>query len=433
MATNTTAGPSQPHSIPNPKGTHYTQQLHAALLRGAWAESTPGSIPGTTAPTLSWSELLRKYRKHTGNDDFANLASSLQAVSLLLIGSSSTSPSSARKISLENLDYDLADRKTPLRLGSEGQLREERKDEVQEILKGLGSLGETSTINESVLLTKAHLAYALGNPSECLSILSSVSIDSPAPKTSSVPPSLSITERLRDAAPGNKHSPQELWAAVERIRGRCMSQESLNHVSDALKAYDAGAKLIETLGLIPSSHGSISTTAKSEKSDAASFRDQRELWRWVERLLRRRAIVASQRLPVEVALPYLKIYRDYAYRWPPTFRPIGAAAVFSLYLRGLCLAPPFPRPTSLSISNSTSLPSPTSGSVVAARRKTWYQDAHECAEQLQKTLEASTVFPRAGEVNWDVNDFVDLCMGIWERGGCDEQEAEWIIDVGFPC
>lgn len=51
---------------PSPKAGHYTQQLHAVLLRGAWGESTPGRAPN--AAVLTWSELLRKYRKHTSDD-----------------------------------------------------------------------------------------------------------------------------------------------------------------------------------------------------------------------------------------------------------------------------------------------------------------------------------------------------------------------------
>lgn len=53
---------------PSPKAPHYTQQLHAVLLRGAWGESTPGRAPSTSTAGLSWPELLRKYRKHTSND-----------------------------------------------------------------------------------------------------------------------------------------------------------------------------------------------------------------------------------------------------------------------------------------------------------------------------------------------------------------------------
>jgi len=44
------------------KAEHYQAQLYAALLRGAWAEQTPGRDPKGNA--LSWPELLRKFHKH---------------------------------------------------------------------------------------------------------------------------------------------------------------------------------------------------------------------------------------------------------------------------------------------------------------------------------------------------------------------------------
>lgn len=72
----------------------------------------------------------------------------------------------------------------------------------------------------------------------------------------------------------------------------------------------------------------------------------------------------------------------------------------------------------------------SSGSpALAARRQTWYRDARDCAEQYQKVLEASTIFPRAGEVNHEVNHFVDLCMAVWERGGCSQEETSWLMEV----
>lgn len=58
---------------PSPKALHYTQELYAVLLRGAWGEPNPGRGPNATA--LSWSELLRKYRKHTSNDGTCALLS----------------------------------------------------------------------------------------------------------------------------------------------------------------------------------------------------------------------------------------------------------------------------------------------------------------------------------------------------------------------
>lgn len=44
-------------------------------------------------------------------------------------------------------------------------------------------------------------------------------------------------------------------------------------------------------------------------------------------------------------------------------------------------------------------------------------------------LSVATVFPRAGEINHKVLDFVDLCVAIWEKGGQSEDEASWVIEV----
>lgn len=53
---------------PSPKAAHYNHQLHAVLLRGAWSESNPGREPNASTAALGWSELLRKFKKHTAND-----------------------------------------------------------------------------------------------------------------------------------------------------------------------------------------------------------------------------------------------------------------------------------------------------------------------------------------------------------------------------
>jgi hypothetical protein len=50
-----------------PKGDHYNAQLTAALLKGNWADATAGAAPNGTA--LSWSELIRKWGKHTGGSE----------------------------------------------------------------------------------------------------------------------------------------------------------------------------------------------------------------------------------------------------------------------------------------------------------------------------------------------------------------------------
>jgi hypothetical protein len=54
-----------------PKGDHYNAQLTHALLKGNWADATAGTAPNGTA--LSWSELIRKWGKHTGGSEYSSL------------------------------------------------------------------------------------------------------------------------------------------------------------------------------------------------------------------------------------------------------------------------------------------------------------------------------------------------------------------------
>ena len=52
----------------SPKAGHYETSLTAALLKGYWADASPGSAPNGTL--LSWSELIRKWGKHTGSSEY---------------------------------------------------------------------------------------------------------------------------------------------------------------------------------------------------------------------------------------------------------------------------------------------------------------------------------------------------------------------------
>jgi hypothetical protein len=56
-----------------PKGDHYNAQLTHALLKGNWADATAGAAPNGTA--LSWSELIRKWGKHTGGSKYTHMGS----------------------------------------------------------------------------------------------------------------------------------------------------------------------------------------------------------------------------------------------------------------------------------------------------------------------------------------------------------------------
>ena len=46
-------------------------------------------------------------------------------------------------------------------------------------------------------------------------------------------------------------------------------------------------------------------------------------------------------------------------------------------------------------------------------------------------LDITTKFPRAGERNVLVEEFVDLCVATWEASGAVGEHAGWVLDVRF--
>ena len=78
--------------------------------------------------------------------DFANVASATQALALLVIPSQ---PSSTPVIlTPETLDADVSDSAAPLKLGGEGMLADERKEEAEGALEALGMSNEKSPFRE---------------------------------------------------------------------------------------------------------------------------------------------------------------------------------------------------------------------------------------------------------------------------------------------
>lgn len=118
------------------KEKHYWTQLRIALTSGQWDASTPGRAPN--AAPLSWSELLRKFRKHCiGHADTAELASQTQALSLLLAANASD----------QSLDGNDVTSPSPLELGQECMLAEER---MPEALVGYNTLKSLESSNTEV-------------------------------------------------------------------------------------------------------------------------------------------------------------------------------------------------------------------------------------------------------------------------------------------
>lgn len=83
--------------------------------------------------------------------------------------------------------------------------------------------------------------------------------------------------------------------------------------------------------------------------------------------------------------------------------------IYTVHLRALCLSPP--------------------GGLDSLSGPAWREESRRAAAHLKVILGLITEFPRAGEVNHKVLDFVDLCVAVWEKGGAYESECSWVVDV----
>lgn len=116
------------------KDKHYWTQLRTVITSGQWDAAQPAKAPNGTL--LSWSELLRKFNKHCpGFQDFAEVASQTQALSLLL-GAGSVHYGS-------ELDGHTCSPKGVLDLGDECVLPEERWPEAEAGYKVLKDLPQS--------------------------------------------------------------------------------------------------------------------------------------------------------------------------------------------------------------------------------------------------------------------------------------------------
>jgi hypothetical protein len=163
--------------------------------------------------------------------------------------------------------------------------------------------------------------------------------------------------------------------------------------------------------------------------DNPSFARYRELWRWVECLLRRAIFAASRTCHLNgeqetVLWTLFSQYQTCSTYWPSTFRASRRSNVAVLFIRALVLRSRLTSPTPLSLhtyfrpGNSDI---PLTASMIARRAIQDYRDI----------LNASTRFPRAGERNVKVEELTDLCVAVWEASGSKSGDAAWVMDVGI--
>ncbi|KDQ52478.1 hypothetical protein JAAARDRAFT_40076 [Jaapia argillacea MUCL 33604] len=424
------------------KDQHYWAQLRAALSAGDWASSSAGKAPNG-AP-LSWSELLRKFNKHCkGFKDFSEIASQTQYLGLLLGG----------KLKTRDLDgYE-----TPygyLGLGAEGLLPEERFEDGTE---GYEALKRVETPNlDSLHMALAYFSYALGRPEECIGHLSLVqnvsdfkdrvtptsSIRSDTISSLQVPGTGSNTPA--STLSGSFVSSDFLamyadvrdgraWAMTESIRSVCLKgmsfeQLSADDIQKALDSYLAALPLLTTIeNDIPRPSAPSSTPIPgygAGKLEFSSFVQYRELWRWTERLLWRAILLAARVCTItsETEGTLWSLFRHYhncSAHWPPNFRTEHRSTITVLYFRALVLQ-------ARGSIDTSSKPSMSPDSV---KPPPWLGAARSVAQEHRAVLNASTKFPRAGERNVKVEEFVDLCVAAWEAAGAVGEYAGWVIEI----
>lgn len=210
-----------------------------------------------------------------------------------------------------------------------------------------------------------------------------------------------------------------------------MAYEKL-YPSDPRRALRAYLTSLPLFAMLASSSFTILTSNQPSTSrpscgklDFTPFLQSRELWRWVERLLWRAVVLSSQLCQVhqprnassatldadESFWTWFKHYKICSSGWPAYFRTAHRSAVITIFLQGFILRY---RTLTPSLSSSPS----------------WLHDARFLIQDYRQILANSTKFPKAGERNIKVEDFVDLCVAIWEvgSGGIGERTG-WVVEV----
>lgn len=199
------------------------------------------------------------------------------------------------------------------------------------------------------------------------------------------------------------------------------------------------------------------SSSSSSKLDFTVFHQLRELWRWVERIIWRAVVLCANVYDVRKGWKgdeksdstdqqgeegnslwiWLSHYAHYSAYWPSTFRTSHRSTIASIHLRALILLHrPSPSP-SLSIPSTPSspyslLPLPLPKSLKKSS-PVWLNQARQVIQDYQAILGVSTTFPRAGTRNVKVEEFVDLCVAVWEVYvfGGGRGEVGWVIDVSI--
>ncbi|KAH6903832.1 hypothetical protein BKA70DRAFT_579522 [Coprinopsis sp. MPI-PUGE-AT-0042] len=423
------------------KEKHYWTQLHSALISGQWLALHPAKTP--KAELLSWTELFRKFLKHTGQRGrtFHDIASQNYALAVVLATTSVN----------EDEDYAV-ERHGSVELGEECLLPSGRMEDSLAGYEALKTMEPTEGLHHSL----AYYAHALGKPDECSKHLGDADL-------ASLPPSDDPERRP--------------WTLTETFRSLClrgMSHERLypDDPLRALRVYTSSMPAFKILTTSPEFKELTKPPTKGPNGtlNFNTFLRYRELWRWVERLVWRGVCLSARLIDVHHVdaneeegdtsiWTWLEKYTIVSSSWPPNFRSEHRSTISVVYLRALVLrhagssvvppsqgsAPSVPEdPPSLppaaskrnSIAGSIALsPSSSNASQPSATAdnnyQLWLQTARSLIMDYKTILSISTSFPKAGERNAKVEEFVDLCVLVWEAGmlGGSSGNGDWIVDI----
>lgn len=279
-----------------------------------------------------------------------------------------------------------------------------------------------------------------------------------------------------------------------------MSVELL-HPTDLHRAIAAYRQALPLLSALQNELGispQPSATSAASMANNMVFTQLREMWRWVERLIWRAVILsaktadvldditvksrgnftpttptasstASDVTPTQTPIPndtknslwtWLGHYTALSAFWPPLFRAKHRSTVCAIHLRAFIIHLGDAVPQSHASSNgssslttsasSTPVPSPAHQAQKAREVRNYQADREVILSQAiavvgtyRAILSASTRFPRAGEKNVKVEEFVELCVLLWEAGWihgardgkqnaypiAEDLGTSWVIDV----
>ncbi|WVQ93775.1 hypothetical protein IAU59_000853 [Kwoniella sp. CBS 9459] len=449
----------------SPKGAHYNASLTAALLRGAWAESSPGQAPNKTE--LSWGELVRKWGKHTGGN--TALLHHLRDISLLYLSSTAHATTSSsgfinvstptsppptsmtgsgshssfvhiphphirhrHKPSIEGAPASTSGSGSTIRAAegssfgtgskasylSSGDLDGDDSDDPRYWGEGSGwwnGVGPESVdeVKEGIKAIEGLIAAGkLGAP-ELTSARLILAYHLHA--LGSHEDALRIYETIDWNAESRFGVLQGDAAVLERIRGRCLQGLSYElsqtpKYEQAVQAYLLAIPLLASLSSFTLPTPSY-LSAQPSGQTRIPFDPYREVFRHLPTALSRAAALSarSSTSNIQQTLRILRTYHAFSSSWPSTFRPIQRQKMLSLYLRALSASYPAP---GQAVSEQPLL---YGGPASSSPKSSWHKEVVEAIRHGRTLLSSTSSFPRAGSVNRAVIGFSELAVALYSR------------------